>query len=267
MGLGIGYVAAGAGYAVDLIEIDADRRGAALAAMDDLWDKAVQRGKLTAAEAAAARQRIRPTASLDEIAPEAQIVVEAVPERLDLKRALLRAAEATRPHLLASNTSSISIDSLAAGLQAPQRFIGLHFFNPVWAMSLLEIVLGSATSESTRVAALAVADRLGKEPVVVRDMPGFATSRLGVALGLEAIRMVEDGVATAADIDKAMELGYRHPVGPLKLTDQVGLDIRLDIARTLQQAYGDRFAPPALLERMVFEGKLGRKSGEGFYRW
>lgn len=193
--------------------------------------------------------------------------MEAVPERLDLKRAVLRDAAALRPELLGSNTSSIAIGDLAAELDAPEHFLGLHFFNPVWAMTLLEIVVGPATAEETTAAAVALAGRLGKDPVVVRDMPGFATSRLGVTLGLEAIRMVADEVASPADIDKAMVLGYRHPIGPLELTDLVGLDVRLDIARTLQAAYGDRFAPPPLLVEMVAAGRLGKKSGQGFYRW
>lgn len=193
--------------------------------------------------------------------------MEAVPERLEEKRAVLRDAAALNPALLGSNTSSIAIGELAAGLDAPERFLGLHFFNPVWAMALLEIVVGPATAEETTAAAVALAGRLGKDPVVVRDLPGFATSRLGVTLGLEAIRMVADGVASPADIDKAMVLGYRHPIGPLELTDLVGLDVRLDIARTLQAAYGDRFAPPPLLVEMVADGRLGKKSGQGFYQW
>ena len=193
--------------------------------------------------------------------------MEAVPERLEQKRAVLRDAAALHPALLGSNTSSIAIGELAAGLDAPERFLGLHFFNPVWAMALLEIVVGPATAEETTAAAVALAGRLGKDPVVVRDLPGFATSRLGVTLGLEAIRMVADGVASPADIDKAMVLGYRHPIGPLELTDLVGLDVRLDIARTLQAAYGDRFAPPPLLVEMVADGRLGKKSGQGFYQW
>ena len=220
--------------------------------------------------AAAARTRLdRGRGSRSSGRPTAPaVLVEAVPERLDLKRDVLAAAEAhaTR-RCSASNTSSIAIGELAAGLPAPERFIGLHFFNPVWAMALLEIVVGPATAAETTAAAVALAGRLGKDPIVVRDMPGFATSRLGVALGLEAIRMVDDGVASAADIDKAMMLGYRHPMGPLELTDVVGLDVRLDIARTLQAAYGDRFAPPPLLIEMVAAGKLGRKSGQGFYTW
>ncbi|GAB3188079.1 3-hydroxyacyl-CoA dehydrogenase family protein [Micromonospora palomenae] len=267
MGLGIAYVAAGAGHAVELVEVDRGRSEAAAARLGELWDRAVQRGKLSADEAAGHRARVTLRAALAEVAPEPDVVVEAVPERLDLKRAVLREAEKLRPVLLGSNTSSIPIAELADPLERPERFLGLHFFNPVWAMALLEVVVGPATARETTEAAVALAGRLGKDPVVVRDMPGFATSRLGVTLGLEAIRMVADQVASPADIDKAMVLGYRHPVGPLELTDLVGLDVRLDIARTLQAAYGERFAPPPLLVEMVAAGKLGKKSGQGFYRW
>ncbi|ADL43796.1 MULTISPECIES: 3-hydroxyacyl-CoA dehydrogenase family protein [Micromonospora] len=267
MGLGIAYVAAGAGYAVELVEVDPARGAEALRRLGELWDRGVQRGKLTEEAATANRERVTLRAGLAEVAEGADVIVEAVPERLDLKRAVLREAESRRPALLGSNTSSIPIAELAAGLDRPADFVGLHFFNPVWAMALLEVVVGPATAPETTEAAVALAARLGKDPVVVRDMPGFATSRLGVTLGLEAIRMVADGVASPADIDKAMVLGYRHPIGPLELTDLVGLDVRLDIARTLQAAYGDRFAPPPLLVEMVAAGKLGKKSGRGFYTW
>ncbi|MGH3648202.1 MAG: 3-hydroxyacyl-CoA dehydrogenase family protein [Micromonosporaceae bacterium] len=267
MGAGIAYVAANAGYQVEIVELDPERAESALATLDGIWEKAVARGKLTADAAASGRSLLSTVDSLGAVAERPDVLVEAVPERLELKRAVLAEAESRRPVLLGSNTSSISIDELAAGLADPDRFCGLHFFNPVWAMPLLEVVVGPRTSEATREVALTVAARLGKDPVVVRDAPGFATSRLGVTLGLEAIRMVADGVASPGDIDKAMVLGYRHPVGPLELTDIVGLDVRLDIARTLAAAYGERFAPPPLLERMVAEGKLGKKSGEGFYRW
>ena len=267
MGLGIAYVAAGAGYAVELVEVDPARGAEAVRRLGELWDRGVQRGKLTEEAATANRERVTLRAGLAEVAEGADVIVEAVPERLDLKRAVLREAESRRPALLGSNTSSIPIAELAAGLDRPADFVGLHFFNPVWAMALLEVVVGPATAPETTEAAVALAARLGKDPVVVRDMPGFATSRLGVTLGLEAIRMVADEVASPADIDKAMVLGYRHPIGPLELTDLVGLDVRLDIARTLQAAYGDRFAPPPLLVEMVAAGKLGKKSGQGFYTW
>ncbi|MEW2441289.1 3-hydroxyacyl-CoA dehydrogenase family protein [Micromonospora marina] len=267
MGLGIAYVAAGAGYAVELVEVDPARGAEAVRRLGELWDRGVQRGKLTEEAATANRERVTLRAGLTEVAEGADVIVEAVPERLDLKRAVLREAESRRPALLGSNTSSIPIAELAAGLDRPAEFVGLHFFNPVWAMALLEVVVGPATAPQTTEAAVALAARLGKDPVVVRDMPGFATSRLGVTLGLEAIRMVADEVASPADIDKAMVLGYRHPIGPLELTDLVGLDVRLDIARTLQAAYGDRFAPPPLLVEMVAAGRLGKKSGQGFYTW
>jgi 3-hydroxybutyryl-CoA dehydrogenase len=267
MGAGIAYVAAGAGYVVQLVEIDAARGAAAITGLQDLWAKAVARGRMTESEAASAADRLTLIGSLADIDPKPAVIVEAVPERLDLKRAVLAEAALCKPMLLASNTSSIAISSLAEGLPDPHRVCGLHFFNPVFAMPLLEIVVSDVTSDETRSLALDVAERLGKDPVVVRDMPGFATSRLGVALGLEAIRMLEDGVASAVDIDKAMKLGYKHPMGPLELTDVVGLDVRLDIARTLQAAYGDRLAPPELLIRMVAQGKLGKKTGEGFHTW
>ncbi|MFI7074366.1 3-hydroxyacyl-CoA dehydrogenase family protein [Micromonospora sediminicola] len=267
MGLGIAYVAAGAGYAVELVEVDPARGADAVRRLGELWERGVRRGKLTEEAATANRARVTLRAGLAEVAEGPDVIVEAVPERLDLKRAVLREAEGRRPVLLGSNTSSIPIAELADGLDRPADFLGLHFFNPVWAMALLEVVIGPATAPETTEAAVALAGRLGKDPVVVRDMPGFATSRLGVTLGLEAIRMVADGVASPTDIDKAMVLGYRHPVGPLELTDLVGLDVRLDIARTLQAAYGDRFAPPPLLVEMVAAGKLGKKSGQGFYTW
>jgi 3-hydroxybutyryl-CoA dehydrogenase len=268
MGAGIGYVAANAGFAVELVEVDPARAAAALERLAGVWDKAVAAGRLTEADAAAARQRVRTVDGIAAATPGPAVVVEAVPERAGLKRDVLAEAEsALGPALLATNTSAIPLSDLDGALAAPERFCGLHFFNPVWAMRLLEVVVGARTGERTRRAAVELAGRLGKTPVVVRDAPGFATSRLGVALGLEAIRMVADEVASPSDVDTAMTLGYRHPVGPLELTDLVGLDVRLDIARTLQAAYGDRFAPPPLLVDKVARGELGAKSGQGFYRW
>lgn len=170
--------------------------------------------------------------------------------------------------MLATNTSSLSINEMQASLAFPTRFLGLHFFNPVHINRLVEVVRGERTGEHALETGLALVSEIGKEAVIVRDSPGFATSRLGVALGLEAMRMVEEGVASAHDIDRAIELGYRHPMGPLRLTDLVGLDVRLDIARYLHEKLGtERFKPPRILERMVAEGKLGKKSGQGFYAW
>ncbi|TDW29993.1 3-hydroxyacyl-CoA dehydrogenase family protein [Cryobacterium psychrophilum] len=198
-----------------------------------------------------------------------ELVVEAVPEVRALKIDALQRVEAMlgSDAALASNTSSISIDDLAAQLERPARFLGLHFFNPVPSSNLVELVAGTGTSPELIVDAQAWVSALGKTPITVSDAPGFASSRLGVALGLEAIRMLEDGVASAEDIDAAMMLGYKHPVGPLRLTDLVGLDVRLGIAEYLHSQLGARFEPPALLRRLVAEGKLGRKSGQGFYTW
>jgi len=201
---------------------------------------------------------------------DATLVVEAIPERLELKRALFADIEPLvgTSTLLASNTSSLSIASIAEGSKHPERVLGMHFFNPVPVMELLEIVRGAATSDAVVQRARAVAAAIGKTPIVVRDAPGFATSRLGVVLGLEAIRMLEQGVASAEDIDRAMELGYNHPMGPLRLTDLVGLDVRLAIAEHLRATLGDAtYEAPALLRAMVKDGKLGKKSGRGFYTW
>lgn len=202
-------------------------------------------------------------------ASEPTLIVEAIPEDLGLKQGLFAEVEdkVGEDTILASNTSSLSISAIAAGLRRPDRFVGMHFFNPVPVSSLVEIVVGAGTSASTVDQARALAEHLGKTPIVVNDSPGFASSRLGVMLGLEAIRMLESGVATAEDIDTAMELGYRHPMGPLRLTDLVGLDVRLAIADHLRQELGDRFEPPELLRRMVAEGKLGKKTGQGFHAW
>lgn len=199
----------------------------------------------------------------------ASLVIEAVPENRAMKQETLRDAEAVMSHdaVLASNTSSISIDALAQELTHPQRFLGMHFFNPVPASALVEVVRGSQTSTDVLDRVHGWIDDINKSAITVTDSAGFASSRLGVALGLEAIRMLEEGVASAADIDTAMELGYRHPMGPLRTTDIVGLDVRLGIAEELAAAHGERFTPPELLRRLVAEGHLGRKTGRGFYEW
>src|SRR4030095_9307197 len=216
-----------------------------------------------------ALQHIRGTTKLEEIA-NADLIVEAAPERLEIKQEILREVEAlsSRGFIFATNTSSLSITEIARASERPQNVVGMHFFNPVHLMRLVEIVVGKATGDDTVVTVTEVSRRLRKEPIVVRDVPGFASSRLGVALGLEAMRMFEQGVASAKDIDTAMELGYNHPMGPLKLTDHVGLDIRLSIAEYLYRELGsETFRPPDVLRQMVSEGKLGKKSGQGFYNW
>jgi len=214
--------------------------------------------------------RLSGTTRIGDAVAGADLVVEAAPESMELKEKIFAEVDAAAPKhaILATNTSSLSIARIASVVKDPSRFVGMHFFNPVHIMKLVEVVWGPETSEATRDAAVGFASRLGKEPIVVRDAPGFASSRLGIVLGMEAIRMVEQEVASAEDIDKAMELGYRHPMGPLKLTDLVGLDVRLGIAEYLHETLGsDAFEPPALLRRMVAEGKLGKKSGQGFYSW
>ncbi|MGU3644196.1 3-hydroxyacyl-CoA dehydrogenase family protein [Microbacterium sp. C23T] len=267
MGAGIAHAFVLAGADVVVVERDDDAAGAASARLLESVRRSVERGTTDRGfdALAAAVETATDAAAL----AGCDLVVEAVPEDRELKLdALGRAERVLTPEAaLATNTSSISIDDLASGLDRPERFLGLHFFNPVPASELVEVVTGTATDATLVDAAKGWIAALGKTPIVVRDSPGFASSRLGVALGLEAIRMLEEGVASAADIDAAMELGYRHPVGPLRTTDLVGLDVRLGIAEELHRELGERFAPPALLRRLVADGHLGRKTGRGFYEW
>jgi 3-hydroxybutyryl-CoA dehydrogenase len=267
MGAGIAAALARAGIRTELVEVSEELAQAGVARAREMIEDGVARNRITPSDGESAKRLLEARAELSQASPRPRLAIEAVPERVELKHAVLAAAEALEPELLATNTSGISIDELAKGVSDPERFIGLHFFNPVPAMSLVEVVVGSATSERTRDAAIELVGEIGKEAVVVSDSPGFASTRLGVAVGLEAIRMVEEDVAAPADIDRAMVLGYRHPIGPLRLGDLVGLDVRLDIARNLHGALGERFAPPPLLETMVAEGRLGKKSGRGFYSW
>ncbi|MBI2214418.1 MAG: 3-hydroxyacyl-CoA dehydrogenase family protein [Acidobacteria bacterium] len=269
MGRGIAYLAALAGYETTLYDVTDHIVHDAMTLLQGTFSKAVEKKKLDPAEAHKSISRIVATSDFEAAVREADLIVEAVPEDLSLKRELYAQIDVlTRDHvILASNTSSISISELAASVEEPEVFIGMHFFNPPHLMKLVEIVVGDATSEATVSAVRDVATRMGKETIVVKDFPGFATSRLGVAIGLEAIRMFEDGVASAVDIDKAMELGYNHPMGPLRLTDLVGLDVRLGIAEYLAKTLGPRFDPPRVLREMVANGQLGKKTGKGFYEW
>jgi 3-hydroxybutyryl-CoA dehydrogenase len=269
MGRGIAYLAAVAGYDTVIHDADPAALDAAKASIHSTLLKGVEKGKLTAEGMAAAMQRLELSPDLEPAARVADLIIEAVPEDLDLKVNLLSQADlfCSEETILASNTSSISISKLAGAVERRDRFVGLHFFNPPHVMKLIEIVRGERTSDATVAEAREVAEKMGKEAIVVRDSPGFATSRLGVAIGLEAIRMLEEGVASAEDIDRAMVLGYNHPMGPLRLTDLVGLDVRLGIAEYLASTLGERFEPPALLRKMVAERKLGRKTGQGFYEW
>lgn len=271
MGQGIAQVLAQAGYDTVLHDVAAAALERAGARIRELLDQGVAKGRLAATERDAAWRRLRFAAELEPAVAGADLVVEAVVEDLAVKGALLRRVEQAAPAgaLLASNTSSLPLGRLAAHLDRPERLVGMHFFNPVPVMALLEVVHHAATAPAAVAAALALAARLGKTAIVVKDSPGFASSRLGVVLGLEAMRMLEEGVASAADIDTAMELGYRHPMGPLRLTDLVGLDVRLAIAETLHRELGgrDTYAPPRILRDKVAKGELGRKSGRGFYDW
>jgi 3-hydroxybutyryl-CoA dehydrogenase len=270
MGHGIAQVSAAAGCDVALFDVEPTAARRALERIRSNLERGVSLGKVTGLARDQTIERIHPRSSLAEAVAGAELVVEAAPEAMDIKRALLHEVEKLSPErtVLATNTSSLSIAELATALAFPTRFLGLHFFNPVHVMALVEVVWGPATGRQALDRAVEFVKKIGKEPVVVKDSPGFASSRLGVLLGLEAMRMVEEGVAEPQGIDRAMELGYRHPMGPLRLTDLVGLDVRLGIAEYLHKRLGsEAFRPPALLRRMVAEGKLGKKSGQGFYTW
>ncbi|HXE84160.1 MAG TPA: 3-hydroxyacyl-CoA dehydrogenase family protein [Gemmatimonadales bacterium] len=269
MGRGIAYVALLAGCEVRLHDAQPGAVDRAVGSIDELFVKGVQRGKLSAADHADSEKRLHADETIDGAVHSADVVIEAVVEDLSVKQRLFADVERAAPAeaLLASNTSSLSIARIAQGLRQPRRLVGMHFFNPVHAMKLVEVVTHDGNNDVAQ-RAIEFARALGKEPIVVRDSPGFASSRLGVVLGLEAMRMLEQGVASAEDIDKAMELGYNHPMGPLKLTDLVGLDVRLAIAEYLHATLGDaRYEPPQILRDKVKQGELGRKSGKGFYTW
>lgn len=269
MGHGIAQVAAASGFRVLLNDVDREALARGVRAIESNLDKGIQRGKLTEDDRDRTLQQIHGTTSLEECAA-ADLIIEAAPEKLDLKQDILRQLETASdyPFIFASNTSSLSISEIATPSRRPEAVVGMHFFNPVHIMRLVEIVVGKKTSNETVQTVMSVGTKMRKEPIVVKDVPGFASSRLGVALGLEAMRMVEQGVASPRDIDTAMELGYNHPMGPLKLTDLVGLDVRLNIAEYLYRELGsETFRPPDLLRRMVSEGKLGKKTGQGFYDW
>ncbi|UJC80992.1 3-hydroxyacyl-CoA dehydrogenase family protein [Rhodococcus erythropolis] len=267
MGAGIAQVFAALGGAVTIAESgDAE---AALQRVSTGLDRAHERGKLGDQNPATVLARVSVVGAVSSLPPSLDLIVEAVPEIAALKVEVLAAAEtvAGERTVIASNTSSMSIAELGAALTDPSRFIGMHFFNPVPASLLVEIVRAPQTRPEVVDSVRAWVSMLGKAEVLVNDSPGFATSRLGVGLGLEAIRMLEEGVADAESIDRAMELGYRHPMGPLRSTDLVGLDVRLAIAEHLASTLGDRFTPPALLREKVARGELGRKTGQGFHTW
>ncbi len=269
MGHGIAHVAAMMGADVRLYDA---LPGGAQAGIDKVAKnlaKGVELGKVAAADRDAALARIRAVDDLAVACTDTDCVIEAIPERIELKREVFAAIDRAAPAgaLLATNTSSLPIAQIAEAVRAPGRVVGMHFFNPVHVMKLVEVVRHPAADDAAVACAVALAERMGKTPITVTDSPGFASSRLGLVIGLEAMRMVEQGVASPADIDTAMKLGYGHPMGPLELTDLVGLDVRLGIAEYLATAIGPAFTPPQTLRDKVAAGKLGKKSGEGYYRW
>jgi 3-hydroxybutyryl-CoA dehydrogenase len=267
MGAGIAHAFLVSGSSVRIVERDDDQARAALERVNSAIGASIERG--TTGESVDDLNARIATGTDDGLFDECDLVIEAVPEDPELKIAsLVRIEDRVGSETpIASNTSSLSIDALAASLRFPQRFLGLHFFNPVPASELVEIVAGTATDPAVVADAQEWVAAIGKTAVTVKDSPGFASSRLGVAIGLEAIRMLEEGVASASDIDAAMVLGYKFPVGPLRLTDIVGLEVRLGIAEYLHSQLGERFAPPQLLRDKVAAGELGRKTGTGFFTW
>ena len=267
MGVGIAYVFAAAGCPTTVVEPDAGRARALAEVLGEQARRGLARGKLTRERADELPSLVSVVESATGLAEGLDLVVESVPERLALKHEVLAAVQARSPALLATNTSALSVDELAGRLARPEAFLGMHFFNPVWSLPMVELIRGARTSPDAVRAAQDLVALIGKESIVVRDVPGFATSRLDVLTALEAMRMLEDGVASADDIDKAMVVAYRHPMGPLRLSDVVGLDVRLDIARGLSKVYGERFAPPRVLIQKVEAGDLGAKTGQGFFSW
>ena len=267
MGVGIVYVFAAADWNVWVVEPDDARAQAMQSTLVQTAQAGLKRGKLNEHRVTHITTGVQRLRSINERPVGLDLVIETVPERLPLKREVLGQIDARLPSIIASNTSALSIDELAHCVKDPGSFLGMHFFNPVWSLAMVELIRGKATSEATLAEARKFADSIGKTSITVKDVPGFATSRLDLIASLEAMRMLQDGVASAEDIDNAMLIAYRHPMGPLRLSDVVGLDVRLDIAMQLSRTLGDRYAPPQMLIDMVARGELGRKSGKGFFDW
>ena len=270
MGAGIAQVCAQTGWQTRLYDAFPEGLEKGMNTIDDFWEKGIARGKTTQQEKDKWLTNISQLTDLKEAVDGVDIVIEAVPENMELKQKIFSQLEQIAPShaLLATNTSGLPISAIAESTSCPERVIGMHFFNPVPIMKLLEIVRHDSCSEETIAAAQSIGSAMGKETILVNDIPGFATSRLGVVLGNEAIRMLADRVASASDIDTAMRLGYRHPMGPLELSDLVGLDVRRDILNSLAEAFDDdSYRPHPLLNSLVEEGSLGKKSGKGIYDW
>ena len=270
MGQGIAHISALAGFNTRLYDKDKSTLEAAMAAVEQTLSKGVELGKITNADKAQTLERLTPAMTVEHGVEDAGLVIEAIPEDINLKKDLFRQVADSVPEetVLASNTSSLSITEIASGIPSPDRVVGMHFFNPPHIIKLLEVIRGEKSASEIVDRVCEIGRQMDREVVLISDSPGFASSRLGVVLGLEAIRMLEQGVASAADIDAAMVHGYRHPIGPLRLTDLVGLDVRLAIAQYLHEKLGSsQFEPPKLLQEMVRDGLLGKKSGKGFYCW
>ena len=270
MGAGIAQVCAQTGWKTNLFDAFPEGLERGMKTIDAFWDKGIARGKTTPEQKAEWSANISAFSDMKAAVKDADMVIEAVPENLDIKARVFHvlAVETKEECILATNTSSLSISDIADASGRPDKVIGMHFFNPVPIMKLLELVRHDRTSEETIAIAQSAGQAMNKTTILVNDVPGFATSRLGVVLGNEAIRMLSDGVASAADIDKAMVLGYRHPMGPLQLTDLVGLDVRRDILLNLQESFDDdSYAPHPLLEKLIAAGELGKKTGKGIYDW
>ncbi len=269
MGRGIAYVSALGGFETRLQDTDRAQLEKALGEIDAILEKGVATGKVSDRDAVAARRRVRGVETLGEAAEHADLVIEAVPERIDLKVELFGHLDRLAPKhaIFASNTSSLSITEMAAATGRPAQVVGMHFFNPVHRMKLLEIVRALETSDATIARCEDVGRRMGKECVTVRESPGFVTSRINAMIGNEAFYMLQEGVASAEDIDRALKLGLNHPMGPFELVDLVGLDTRLSILRFLHRSLGEKFRPCPLMEQYVAAGRLGRKAGRGVYEY
>ena len=270
MGSGIAQVSAQTGWETRLFDAFPESLERGMRNIEDFWERGISKGKTTPNQKEDWSSNLISTGEMSEAVEGSDVVIEAVPEKMELKRSIFEELENLAPSnaILATNTSGLPISEIAAHTSCPERVIGMHFFNPVPLMKLLEIVRHDAVDERTVSTAKEVGEAMGKTTILVRDIPGFATSRLGVVLGNEAIRMLAEGVASASDIDTAMRLGYRHPMGPLELSDLVGLDVRRDILNSLAEAFDDdSYRPHPLLNEMVESGNLGKKTGVGVYDW